>query len=129
MSEVPLLLMHANDHVTFVEQVSNALGGTVIYASQSDFVEQALATLEEPNYLLVVIDQPLVKRAYKLVHAYLIARDIMGADMSALVDGFNVVDLHPRHRMALIVDQAVLGRHENTAQSQLRDLCTVIAVS
>ncbi len=129
MSEIPLLVMRASDCVVFLDQASQAMGGTVIYASQPQFVDQALASMAEPDYLFVVIDQPLGTEPYRFVHAYLSARDIMGADPSEFAGGFNAEPPHPEHRMILLIDQLVFNRQESRTQRELRELCTVVAVS
>jgi Flp pilus assembly protein TadD len=126
MAEIPLLVMRASDHAAFIDQAAAVLGGTVVYTSQCDFVKQMLASMTNFDYLFALIDEPLEPTPYKLILAYLAARDIMGADLSALANQFNAAAPHPQHRLILIVNCEVFDRHDSHALNKLARLCTVV---
>jgi hypothetical protein len=128
LARTPLVFVRANDHTTFVSQIVAALGGTVVYTSQFDFVQQMLVNMTEADHLFAVIDEPLPPKAYKLIRSYLAARDVVGADLSALANEFNAGAPHPQHRLILVVDGEVFGRHGSHEQQELATLCTVIGV-
>jgi len=128
MAEVPLLFFSGQDLARFVEQASAVLGCTVVYSSQPDFEAQVLASLPSFDYLFVVIDLPLMGKAYKLVHAYLAARDVFGADHSLLANLFNAKPPAAEHRMVLLVGRDTFAAHGSAEQRQIAELCTRIAV-
>jgi hypothetical protein len=128
MAEVPLLIAQNEDHTRLVDQMSAALGGTVLYSSQPDLVNQALASLRGVDYLFIIIDRPLAGKAHDLVRAYLAARDIMGADPSALKEKFGAKPPHADHRLVLAVGRRVFNLQPDPDRRHLAEFCTVIAV-
>jgi hypothetical protein len=129
MSEVPLLVMQGGDSAVFADQAAAAMGGTVVYTSQPDFVKQTLASITGFDYLWAVIDEPLTGKPYQLIRAYLAARDILGADPSALAGPFHAAGPHPEHRLILFVDRTVFDRQPPAERRELAELCRVIAMS
>ena len=128
MAEVPMLIFTGPGLDDFADQTSALIGGRVIYSSQATFEAQSVASIKQSEYLFVVIDQPLSGRAYGLVHAYLAARDVMGADLEPMKTQFAVASLPTEHRLILLVEQAVFARHEPARQRTLSELATRIAV-
>ena len=128
VAHIPLIMAAANDQVAFAEQVASLLGGTVVYTSQPDFVEQMLASIIGFDYLFAVIDKPLMQIPKKMIHAYLDARDSMGPILSPLADGFGAEAPHPEHRLILLVDRAVFDRHDDDEQRWLAERCTIIGL-
>jgi hypothetical protein len=127
-AQVPLIVTSANDVVAFAQQVAPLLGGTVVFTSQPDFAEQMLASMRGFDYLFAVIDKPLAQASKKLVRAYLDARDLLGPSLSALADGFGAKAPDPKHRLILLVDRAVFGRHGDDDKRALAERCTVIGI-
>ena len=128
-AQIPLLFIRASDQAAFVDQAATALGGTVIFTSQADFVEQMLASMAGFDYLFAVINEPLGSKPFNLIRGYLAARDIMGADLSAQAAQFSADLPHEQHRLILMVDRKVFDRHDHSQQQQLAELCMIIAVS
>lgn len=128
MAEVPMLIFVGPTLDDYVDQASAALGGTVVYTSQNDFLSQVLASLRQPAHLFVVVDQPLSGRSFELIHACLMARDVMGADPSELSGGFGSPPPHADHRLILLLEQATLLSHSVQHQRVLLELSTRIAV-
>jgi hypothetical protein len=129
MAEIPLLIMRAADHVQFVDSASCLMGGTVVYTSQEDFIDQALASFSKDDYLFAIVDQPLGGQSHRLVHGYLLARDITDPDSSQLEHYFGADAPNEKHRLILVVDQTVFKNHEAVTKRQMQELCTVIADS
>jgi hypothetical protein len=127
-AQVPLIIASANDLVAFVEQVASLLGGTVVYTSQPDFVEQMLASMRGFDYLFAVIDRPLAQTPKKMIRAYLDARDLISPNRSALADGFGAEAPDPKHRLILLIDRAVFDRHDDDEKRALAERCTVIGL-
>jgi hypothetical protein len=128
MAEVPFLIFIGTNRAPFVEQASALLNATVLYTSQKRFEEQMQASLPDEEYLFVVIDQPLAKDSYGLIHGYLAARDVMGADNSEL-ETLGVEPPAAAHRLVLLTDRAVFEKQHASGQHSLSELCTRIAVS
>jgi hypothetical protein len=126
MAETPLLFCSGPDRRLLVEQASAILNATVVYSSQQDFEAQLLASLLNDKYLFVVIDRPLTPVAYRLIHGYLAARDVMGADDSLLAE-LGVEMTAAGHRLVLLTDRATFASHPATEQRRLLELCTCIA--
>lgn len=129
MGEIPLLVMPTGEQLGFVNQLSSAVGGTVVYTTQVDFVEQLLDSMVRSDYFLAIADQPIAGRSYHLVRAYLAARDIEEADSSLLANEFRADAPHPQHRLILIMDRGVLNRHGSHERQELMKICTMIAAS
>ena len=129
MAEVPMLIFVGSGLDDYTEQVSALLGSTVVYSSQADFEQQLLASIKRAGYLFAVIDKPLAGRAYRLVQAYLAARDVVGADDTRLAQGFNAGPPHKDHRLALLVDRATFEAHSLVERRSLSELSTRIAVA
>jgi hypothetical protein len=128
MAEIPFLIFTGTRRALFVEQASALLSATVLYTSQKRFEEQMQASLPNEEYLFVLVDQPLAKEAYRLIHCYLAARDVMGADNSEL-ETLSVEPPAARHRLALIADRPDFEAQHASVQRQLSEMCTLIAVT
>jgi len=128
MAEVPFLIFTGTNRTLFVDQASALLSATVLYTSQKRFEEHMQASLPNEEYLFVLIDQPLAEDSYRLIHGYLAARDIMGADDSEL-EALGVEPPAARHRLVLVTDRAVFEGQRPSVQRSLSEMCTPIAVS
>ena len=125
--QVPLLIFVGAKLRRFVDQVSDALGATAMYASQDDFAAQCRSSFRTDDTLLILVDKPLAGKSLEIVDAYLAARDIMGADNAQLAK-LGLPALADGHRLMVIVEKAVFDRHDAAVQSRLADFCRVIAV-
>ena len=128
-TQIPLLIAQSDNHVRLVDQMSATLGGTVLYSSQPDFVNQALASLRRSDALFVIIDKPLAGKPNDFVRAYLAARDIMGADPSVLKQKFGANPPHADHRLVLAVSRRVFNLHSEPDQRHLAEFCMVIGIA
>jgi len=124
---VPLLIFAGAQSRRFVDQVSEALGMTLVYSSQKDFEAQYRSSLKGDDTLLVHIDQPLAGKSLQIVNAYLAAHDVLGKDDSQLA-ALGLPAPRPGHRTILVTERAVFARHDEAVQRHLADLARVIAV-
>lgn len=127
--QVPLLVMRGSDLAAFADQAVEALGGTLVYTSQPDFVKQMLGSMTAFDYLFAVIDEPLGPEPYALIRAYLAVRDRKGADPAVLAAHFSSGAPHAEHRLILLVEREILGRHGPQQRRELAELCTVTVAS
>lgn len=128
MAEIPFLIFIGTNRTPFVDQASTLLGATVLYTSQKRFEEHMQGSLPNDEYLFVVIDQPLAQDSYRLIHGYLAARDVMGADNSEL-ETLGVQPPAASHRLVLVADRATFDGQDPSVQHALSEMCTRIAVS
>lgn len=128
MAEIPFLIFTGANRTLFVDQASAVLGATVLYTSQKRFEEQMRGSLPNEEYLFVVVDQPLAQPSYRLIHGYLAARDVLGADNSEL-ETLGVEPPAASHRLVLVADLATFEGQHPSVRHGLSEMCTRIAVS
>ncbi len=129
MKEFPLLVMPEADQWAFCTQVSALIGGTVVYTTAGDAVQQVLSNIVQRDYLFLIIEESLEGELYRLVRYYLETRDNWGTADAILAQKYQAYPIHSDHRLIQLVDRDVLQQQPEHVRRYLTKLSTVVAVS
>jgi hypothetical protein len=127
MKEVPLMIVAEKDQPPFVNWAPSLFNGTVIYSTAPDAAAQLLKSIQQLDYLFVIVEDILEDELLEVLDYYLDSRDVLGAP--APPDKFVEHPVHADHALLLLMDRVVLDRQPLPNRERLIELCTNIFVS